>query len=157
MATLRPLFRSFLRHARTLAESGMVTGSPYDTEEKGSARRTPAHSAHSQPDDEAANFFGYSPAETKKKASESKAKTAKQPWKPGGRWQPMPQAPDAKVQHPDGIEMNEGRVSEAYDDVAVEEVPVLKHPGTEPYGARHAQPVTPNTAGSESPIIGYAR
>jgi hypothetical protein len=156
LATLRPLFRSFLRTVRTFAESGMDTRNPQDTVKSVHARSA---AVVNEMNDESM-FMGQIHERAQSSQRRSRAEIDKEMLSSGGdgRRQLTPQ-PSVIVHHVDseGIEMEQTRTSE---DTNHMEVPVMKRVSADIHNLHivGGLPRTASsTAGSESPMIGYAR
>jgi hypothetical protein len=106
LATLRPLFRSFLRSALTYAQHGR---SVYGTDKTASNGTVGRNRSHSNVEDDAVLFSN--PNYLKGNSIDAGYRIPKEPWRPGGRWaiSPMPAANGAD----ESIEMHARMVEEA--------------------------------------------
>jgi hypothetical protein len=156
LATLRPLFRSFLLNVRTIAESGMDTRDPNDTVKSGYARSIKVISK--------VNEEPFSIGDMLERAQNSHNKSGvkidKEPWKPGGGrlWESTPQ-PSVIVHNVDrdDIEMAQTRSAGVNSHM---NIPVMKRESAEIHDLHVVEGLprrASSTAGSESPMIGYAR
>jgi hypothetical protein len=125
------------------------------TEDQGKSRSAKPTLTHSQVDEESTCFEGHHGTLYNEGDGQSKTKFNK------GTWQPAPIALDiSQYATEERIEMSQIGESEEHDEA---EMPALKHASADAQHDYdfHAPGIlpkrAPSTAGSDSPIIGYAR